>query len=355
MLYIDSVPLAQLGLRRIDYILCLIVTSLLSGVSIVSNDAIIETELIENEVDKQHKPRQILAMQELSVLNPRYNWKGLVQLAGHLAVMGCSGYMWGMNFGNWLLAIPALTIYGFSVASMFAPLHECAHRTAFANNRLNEIVAWCAGLLSFYNSTFFLYYHNRHHRYTRVPDKDPELNEPKPSDLGQYFLIISGLPWWLGKISGHFRAALGQLDDYPFLTQTARSEIIRSTRWQLAVYAGAIAISIAADQPWFFLYWLLPLLVGQPILRFILLAEHTGCTLDANLLTNTRTTLTLFPVRFLMWNMPFHAEHHLYPSIPFHALPTAHQQLSSHFTHIEPGYIKVNRDIVSQAILDLKF
>ena len=23
-------------------------------------------------------------------------------------------------------------------------------------------------------------------------------------------------------------------------------------------------------------------------------------------------------VRLLMWNMPFHAEHHLYPFIPFH-------------------------------------
>ncbi|MBD2515794.1 fatty acid desaturase family protein [Nostoc sp. FACHB-973] len=321
----------------------------------MSSDAIIQPEFLENEADKQHKPRQILGMQELSVLNHRYNWKGLVQLAGHLTVMGCSGYVWGMNFGDWLLAIPALTIYGFCLACMFAPMHECVHRTAFANNRLNDIVAWCAGLLSFYNSTFFLYYHNWHHRYTRVPEKDPELTDPKPSNLGKYLLIISGLPWWLGKISGHFRVAFGQLDNCPFVPQTARAEVIRSTRWQLAVYAGAIAVSIAASQPWFFLYWLLPLFVGQPILRFILLAEHTGCTLDANLLTNTRTTLTLFPVRFLMWNMPFHAEHHLYPSIPFHALPTAHQQLSSHFTHIEPGYIKVNRDIVGQTILDFRF
>jgi hypothetical protein len=44
-------------------------------------------------------------------------------------------------------------------------------------------------------------------------------------------------------------------------------------------------------------YWRV---VGQPILRFILLAEHTGCTLDDNSLTNTRTTLTLAPLRFLM-------------------------------------------------------
>jgi fatty acid desaturase len=130
--------------------------------------------------------------------------------------------------------------------------------------------------------------------------------------------------------------------------ETARGEVIRSTRLQLGVYAGAIALSFAVRQPWFVLYWLLPLVVGQPILRFLMLAEHTGCTLDANLLTNTRTTLTLWYVRFLTWNMPFDAEHHLYPSIPFHALPKAHKQLSSHFAHIDRGYIKVNWDIMSK-------
>ena len=89
-------------------------------------------------------------------------------------------------------------------------------------------------------------------------------------------------------------------------------------------------------------------MVGLPILRFILLAEHTGCTLDSNLLTNTRTTLTLLPVRLFMWNMSFHTEHHLYPSIPFHAFPKAHQDLNSHLTYVDKGYIRVNRDITSK-------
>ncbi|MEH2181631.1 fatty acid desaturase family protein [Nostoc sp.] len=306
-------------------------------------------KLLNRQAGQQHNPRQILSVQELSALNNRSNSKGLVQLALHLTIMGCSGYLWATNLGIWSLAIPALAIYGFSIASMFAPMHECVHRTAFAFRRLNDTVAWCAGLLSFYNSTFFRYYHKWHHLYTRVPDKDPELTDPKPSNLGKYLLIISGLPWWLGKIRGHFRIAFGQLDDCPFIPESAQANVIRSIRWQLAVYAAAIAVSIAVGQPWFILYWLLPLIVGQPILRFILLAEHTGCTLDANRLTNTRTTLTLWPVRIFMWNMPFHAEHHLYPSIPFHALADAHKQLSLHFAHIEPGYIKVNRDIVTKS------
>ncbi|MBP5975158.1 fatty acid desaturase family protein [Brasilonema sp. CT11] len=312
----------------------------------MSSDATTQPELSTPSADKPHNPRQILSVRELSALNTRSNYKGLVQLAFHLTVIGCSGYLWVTNFGNWSLAIPALAIYGFSIAAMFAPMHECVHRNVFTNNSVNDAVAWCAGLLSFYNSTFFRHYHKWHHLYTRVPDKDPELTDPKPSNLGKYLLIISGLPWWKGKIRGHFRAAIGQLEDCPFVPETARGEVIRSTRWQLAVYAVVIVLSFAVRQPWFILYWLLPLVVGQPILRFILLAEHTGCTLDANLLTNTRTTLTLLPVRFLMWNMPFHGEHHLYPSIPFHALPKAHQQLSSHFAHIESGYIKVNRDII---------
>lgn len=108
----------------------------------------------------------------------------------------------------------------------------------------------------------------------------------------------------------------------------------------------AIAISFVFTQPWFITYWLLPLAVGQPILRLILLAEHTGCTLDNNPLSNTRTTLTWLPLRLLMWNMPFHAEHHLYPSIPFHALPQAHQDLQEHLAICDSSYLRVNQNII---------
>jgi hypothetical protein len=45
-------------------------------------------------------------------------------------------------------------------------------------------------------------------------------------------------------------------------------------------------------------------LLAQPVLRALLVAEHTGCSQDRNGLTNTRTTLTWLPIRLLMWNMP---------------------------------------------------
>jgi fatty acid desaturase len=290
------------------------------------------------------KPERLLSPAELSTLNTRSNLLGCLRLGGHLAVMTVSGYLWAM----YPLAIPFLIIYGFSLTAMFAVVHECCHRTAFANNQVNDIVAWWAGVLSFYNSTFYRRYHKWHHRYTRIPGKDPELTDRTPDSLLSYGLELSGLPWWWGKLRGHSRIALGIIDECEYIPETARAETIRSTRLQLLVYAIAIGVSVGFAQPWFITYWLLPLAVGQPILRFILLAEHTDCSLDDHSLTNTRTTLTLAPLRFLMWNMPFHAEHHLYASMPFHALPAAHDRLKSHFAKVDPGYISVNLSIISK-------
>ena len=114
---------------------------------------------------------------------------------------------------------------------------------------------------------------------------------------------------------------------------------------QLLVYAAAAASVVIGFQAVLF-YWFLPVVLAQPLLRALLIAEHTGCTQDADGLSNTRTTLTAFPVRLLMWNMPFHAEHHLYPAIPFHQLPAAHRVLGQHLAHLAPGYSAVNREIL---------
>ncbi len=290
----------------------------------------------------------LLPNARLKQLNDRSDLKGGIQLLGHGLVILLSGsvWIWGLMSELWSVALPAVWIYGLGLATLFAPVHECVHRTAFASRWLNDGVAWITSLFSFYNSTFFRYYHRWHHRYTQIPGKDPELSDPKPQTLGQYLLEISGGYWWIGRFQFFSRVALGQIDRYPFVPDSAKAEVIRSVRIQVLIYGIGIALSIGLAYPWFVILWLLPLILGQPVLRFILLAEHTGCSYDDNSLTNTRTTLTIWPVRFLMWNMPFHAEHHLYPSIPFHALSAAHQDLRSHWTQIESGYVQANRQII---------
>lgn len=291
-------------------------------------------------------PRQILSADDLAQLNQRSDWAGGLQFLGHLGVIAISGRL-GMTAPGWV-AIPALVIYGTSLAMMFCAMHECCHRTAFASPRWNDAAAWIAGLLSFYNSTFYRRYHKWHHRYTQIPGKDPELDDPKPTTWKDYIWHMSGMRWWVSKVQGHGEVALGRLAGCYFLPESSYAEVIRSTRVQLAVYGIVAGAAALLGHPWFLLKgWVLPLAIGQPVLRFVLLAEHTGCPNDDDPLHNTRTTITLKPLRWLMWNMPFHAEHHLYPSIPFQALPQAHGKLVSHFQQVDSGYVRVHRHLMA--------
>jgi fatty acid desaturase len=114
---------------------------------------------------------------------------------------------------------------------------------------------------------------------------------------------------------------------------------------QLAVYLAALfAIGFGYDGV--LIYWFIPALLAQPFLRALLAAEHTGCSHDQNGLTNTRTTAASFPIRLLMWNMPFHAEHHLYPVVPFHQLPALHAHVRERQRYRAPSYLAANREIV---------
>ena len=47
-----------------------------------------------------------------------------------------------------------MVVHGVTIVTLFAPMHECVHRTAFAWRTANLIVGWIAGVLSFYNSTY---------------------------------------------------------------------------------------------------------------------------------------------------------------------------------------------------------
>lgn len=279
----------------------------------------------------------VVITDELSRLQRRSDARGLLRFAGHLLAIGASATLYHATLARSsslaLQGIAAIT-YGFTLVTMFATMHESVHRTAFQSRALNDGVAWFAGLLSFYNSTFYRPYHGWHHRFTQITGKDPELEDRKPTDLSSYLLELSGLLWWRGKLATYAKLATGRTARYGFLNESLGKLVVRSVRLQLGVYALALAASLALGRPYFLIYWLIPVALAQPLLRAILLAEHTGCSEDDDALANTRTTYTSWPVRFLMWEMPYHAEHHRHPAIPFFALAELHRSLGPRLTHV---------------------
>ncbi len=302
--------------------------------------------------DKQDRRDSPLSPDQRRTLQQRSDLRGLARLFGHLLAIGGTGWLYAATLrggGHWLLVVPAAVLFGFTLVTMFAAMHESIHRTAFASAWLNDGVGWFAGLLSFYNSTFYRYYHGWHHRFTQIPGRDPELEDPKPTDLASYVLELSGLPWWRGKLRTHLAIARGQVEGYGFLNEKTRPAVIRSVRLQLLVYGAAIAVSLALGRSLFVTFWLLPVAAAQPVLRAILLAEHMGCSNSDDPQSNTRTTYTILPVRFLMWEMPFHAEHHWYPALPFHALSAAHRTIEPRLTHVaRSGYLGFHAGLVAR-------
>lgn len=289
--------------------------------------------------------RSVLEMQTLRQLSRRSDVRGTLHAAGHFALMGATAALVAWAGNGWLL-VPAMVLHGFTIVTMFAPMHECVHKTAFRTRLLNDLLGWIAGGLCFYNATFYRRYHTWHHRYTQDLERDPELESPKPQTLPEYLWHLSGIPFWLAKPRELMGLALGCAGRRPYIPSAAVWGVTVSAAAQLGLYLVLAAVSLAFRSDAILRYWLIPAMLAQPLLRAILIVEHTGCTQDDNGLTNTRTTLAFWPVRFLMWNMPYHAEHHLYPSIPFFRLPNAHRSIRERLVHIAPSYPAANYEVV---------
>lgn len=280
----------------------------------------------------------------LADLNRRSDLRGLRHLAGHALLLLATSALLHSARSTWW-AVPATVLQGLVLVALFAPLHETIHRTAFRSRCCNDTVAWFCGLALVLPPEYFRFFHFAHHRHTQDPLSDPELMTPKPTSLGQWLVHVSGWNYWRAEVGGLGRHALGRTPE-PFLgAPRAATRVVSEARIVLLIY-GLIALAAATAGSWAPLtYWVLPLLAGQPFLRLYLLAEHTLCPLVPDMLANSRTTLTNGAVRFLAWNMPYHAEHHAFPSVPFHALPSLHDALRGDLRVVAAGYWAVNREI----------
>ena len=83
-----------------------------------------------------------------------------------------------------------------------------------------------------------------------------------------------------------------------------------------------------------------------PVMRGIRMTEHVGRPTVTDMRENTRSCLVSAPLRFLAWNMNYHAAHHYASSVPFHALPELQRMIEKDI-EVEPGgYLGAHRDMI---------
>jgi fatty acid desaturase len=292
----------------------------------------------------QGRPLSPAQLRELSI---RSDLQGFVRTASHygvIAILAALIWVVSSRYGvGW--ALPLIAVQGYFVAFLFMAVHETAHKTAFQNRMLNLAVGHLSSFAIALPYEYYCLFHWDHHRHTQNPDKDPELLVgPVPASDAHLALAYSGLLQVAVRVRLMLRHALIGNVNVPWVPESKRGIVVMEARLYLAGYALLLLASSALDTAILLWIWAIPLVIGQLFLRPYLYAEHTGCERTRSAFQNTRTTYTATLVKWFTWNMPYHVEHHAYPSVPFHALPKLNQIVDDQIIYRGQGYLAVARE-----------
>jgi fatty acid desaturase len=265
-------------------------------------------------------------------MTARSDGPGLWHLAGHLGAILGLGALIATGVPGWWLLLP---VQGVLIVFLFTLEHEATHRTPFRTVWLNDWAGRLAGVLLVLPFEWFRAFHMAHHRWTNLPGKDPELAGSTPATWAEWVWHVSGLPYWWSELRLMARLIAGRVTE-DFVAEGAKGRVVAEARWMMVLY-GLAGASLFWT-PLLLWVWVVPVLLGQPALRLYLLAEHGDCPEVVNMFENTRTTFTTKGMRWLAWNMPFHVEHHVWPTVPFHRLPEVHGLMKDELRITAEGY-----------------
>lgn len=269
----------------------------------------------------------------------RSDWAGLRHLFVYLAALTftTTGIIAQIPF--WGLLIP---FQGILLVFLFTLSHECTHQSPFRSIWINEVIGHTIAPILALPFVWFRYFHLAHHKYTNDPANDPELaSGGRPSTRMGMLIYLSGWNYWRGNLRMLWSNATGKISA-PYLPKRRHHAMRREATLILILY-GLAATSLFYS-PLLLWIWIIPILVGQPFLRLYLLAEHGLCPPVADMLENSRTTFTSRLIRGLAWNMPYHAEHHSLPNVPFHKLPALNDITRAHLKSTSDGYSEFTTD-----------
>ena len=248
-------------------------------------------------------------------------WLGaMVVFAGIAIALWVNGHPW--------LSVPFLLAYGVLYGSASdSRWHETQHGTAFKTPWMNNAVYQIACFMIVRNPHTWRWSHARHHTDTAIVGRDPEIAIMRPPAFAKLVLntfgIIDAWNGWRLMILN----ASGRLhpEEATYIPTSEVPKVVHVARIWVAIYAATIALALATGS-------ILPLLlVGLPRLygawHHIMtgLLQHGG--LADNVIDHRLNSRTVYmnPVsQFIYWNMNYHVEHHMFPMVPYHALPRLH-------------------------------
>ena len=288
----------------------------------------------------------------LKALARRSDWPGLAYLAlWAAALLGTGMLVWAALDTFWVW--PAMFLLGVVTAvPAYSLSHETAHGTAFRSRWLNETVFWFTSLLYGEEPLHRRYTHTNHHTYTWYVGLDSQMPFDTPLDFKGWVHDVSGLSihrfqfrvlWQL--VTKRYTALVREVSP-----EAELPKMTRNARLFGLVYLGVGGL-IAAGITWPLWFYVLPRLLGGPIMLMFNLLQHAEMQENSpSIIESTRTFRTNWVGRFLYLNMNHHVEHHLYPQVPFYSLPRLHEEVAGQTPKPDPGFWRTNLDLLSVVV-----
>ncbi len=260
-----------------------------------------------------------------------------------------SGWLGFHFWGTWR-AVPAFAVYGVLYGSSSdSRWHECGHRTAFKTTWMNDVIYYLASFMVLREAVSWRWSHTRHHTDTIIVGRDPEIAVPRPPDTAGIllnFFSLKSAPRELKKI---FWNCLGRLtgEERDYLPASEGRKAIWVARAYVSILAIFVGWSVAIKSLLPLMYVGLPTFYGAWLMVVFGLTQHAGLAedvLDHRL--NSRTVFMNPLFRFLYWNMNYHVEHHIFPTVPYHALPALHAEVRAEMPRPYRGLWEAYREII---------
>lgn len=258
--------------------------------------------------------RDLIEPTRLRGLMQRSDWRGAVQLASHFGAIFVTGTVLWLVWGSFW-AIPVFVIHGILINFLYAGQHELSHSTVFKTKWPNMVFGRLVGFLMIYPRDFDWIQHSAHHQHTSDWEKDGELRR-EPYSLGSYLLWLSGVSYWVSRVTRLWRFSVGQVLE-PYVRPDQHGLVIAEARLHVLGYTVIAGLSLWAQSWAAVILWLAPMLVTKCVHQLQNTIEHLGLAHGNDIFRNTRSTRTNAVIRWLCWQMPYHTAHHAFPSVPF--------------------------------------